>query len=237
VIKTILVDLDETLIHNAYSYYIPQLDAAKLICLDLMWNAPSPAAIIHRATEIQIEQIKQQKKISKENFPLSYVMAYHEFCEKANRAPNNNISSAIVMAAQKYFLEHYSLFPNVKETLSRIKQTKIIVTRGDHDIQLYKIENTNLTPYFEHIEIVDVKNIETYENILKKYNLNPSECAMVGDSVSNDIKPSLAVGMIAFHLVANRDDWETFYLNEDELNLGSNYIPLQKFEELLVHLD
>jgi putative hydrolase of the HAD superfamily len=237
-ITTVLCDLDDTLIPNAYTYYIPQLDAIKLMCVDLLWNAPGPVAIIKRATELQLQEIKEEKKISKQCFSNSYVKVYQEICESVGKAPNTSIISAIVMATQKFFLKEYSIFPYVKETLSQIKQKKILLTRGDTDIQSYKIENTRLTSYFDAIEIVDLKNKETYLSIIEKYQLKPDECCMIGDSVLNDILPALDVGMQAFHVCNSKDDWETNHTNlSNDFKEHLNYVQINQFQEVLKYLD
>jgi putative hydrolase of the HAD superfamily len=237
--STVLIDLDDTLIANAYSYYIPQLDAAKLICIDLLWDAPNPIEIINRATQIQVKDIQEQGRISKECFPISYVKVYEEICAAVGRAPNPNMVSGIATVCQNFFLKEYSLFPFVKETLTRIKQPKILLTRGDEDIQGYKIENVKLGPYFDHIEIVDLKTTQTYRDVMKKYNLDPEKCVMVGDSIKNDIVPALEVGMHGFHLVSHREDWEMSHRETKDTSFLKNpkYKELKSFQELLKYLD
>ena len=196
---TSLIDMDDTLIPNAFTYFQPQLEMAGLIVWDLGIHSPPPIQIINRATESQIKMIKEHGYISKHNFPMSYVDTYIELCKEKNREVNKKISSAIAMAGIKYFREEYKLYDGVIETLTKIRTNnwkKIILTRGDIGVQQYKIDNTNIGKFFDHIEIVASKNKQTYLDTIEKYNLIPEQTIMIGDSLRNDIMPALEVGMI-----------------------------------------
>lgn len=237
-IKTIFVDLDDTLIANAYSYYVPQLDATKMICSDLEEESPHPIDIISRATEIQIQNIQALGYISKICFPQAYIQVYVELCKKRGREPNQNIISAIGVIASKYLLKQYKVFPNVKETLKNITQQKIMVTRGTSDVQDYKIDNADLRKYFDAIEIVPVKNTETYLQLIEKYGLVAQETLMIGDSIRNDIEPALHAGLRAVQIEPGiiEWDWENKLgaLNKNELN---SFHIVKSFPEIVSYLD
>jgi putative hydrolase of the HAD superfamily len=241
-IKSCLIDLDDTLIPNAHTYYLPQLDAAKLICIDLMWNAPYPTTIIKMATDIQLANIKELGYISKVCFPLSYVKVYEELCAQSNKEPNHKIKGAIIDAASKFFLQEYCLFDGVLDTLKAITIPKIMVTRGDLDIQNYKIDNTGLRPYFDHIEIVNIKNTETYLDIVLKYGLDQATTVMIGDSYYNDILPALEAGLHAFKVSSALDsvDWEKEHRNETHEDIPEKfrdkYIKIKNFNEIVNYL-
>ena len=233
--------MDDTLIPNAYSYYVPQLDATKIICLDLMWAAPNPVIIINRACEIQIKDIAKKGGISKECFPMSFIEVYKELCEASSLTPNVAVISAIFDSAQRFFLKEYTVFDNVKETLTKIKLKKIIVTRGDFDIQDYKVDSTRLHNFVDAVEIVRLKSAQTYTDLINKFNLIPEETAMVGDSINNDIIPALEAGLYAFHVNKHQDDWETIHVPSTKKKISGKYtrkvISITTFSEILPHLD
>lgn len=238
----VMIDLDDTLIPNAYSYSIPILDAIKIMTIELMWKAPSPAIIMQRALKLQLANIKAVGRISKTSFAESYIRIYGEICAETGVAPRDAVTSAIFVSCSKFFLEKYSLFEDVKETLSAIKQRKICVTRGDYDIQMYKITNTKLDHYFDEIEIVDLKTEETYANLIKKYNLKPEETIMIGDSLMNDIKPAMAVGLGGIHVTSYSEqigEWENSHVEDDLtlLKLEPRYAQIKTFAEVLKYLD
>jgi len=242
-IKTICFDLDDSLIYNAYAYHLPQLDAARLICIDLMWHSPSPDYLIKRAMEIQLEDIEKSQYVSKQCFPNSWLQVYRESCQKAGRTPNNAILGAILLSTEKYFLPQYHVIEGAKEVLKEIAERdikKICVTRGDFDIQYYKIQSTLLEGYFDDLEIVPIKTTETYCRILDKYKLLPSETAMVGDSLKNDIIPALNAGFKAFHLIEDDStrEWDDPNgLVKIEPLRARNYHPIRTLREVVNYLD
>lgn len=240
----ILCDLDDTLVPNAYSYYAPQLEMAALITWDLGYHSQNPVNIINRATEIQVQAIKDSGYIAKHNFPMSYVDVYIELCKKIEREPNEKIKSAIAMAGIKYFLNEYQIYPGVIDALKKIpkletKWMRIIVTRGDRSVQQYKIDNTQLGPYFDHIKIVDAKTKQTYLDIVNEFDLDPAHTVMVGDSLRNDIIPALEAGLYGFQVVAeNSTDWEKSLGHIGVVDeLANRYFKIKSFPEIIDYLD
>ena len=235
-IKNIFIDLDDTLIPNHYTYHVPQLDATRMICIDLEEFAPPPVQIIELATHYQVENIKELGYISKVCFPASFLRVYKELCAKAGREPNHKIEGAIVASATTYILQQYKLFPGVKETLEAITQRKIMVTRGMQDFQEYKVDNVSLRYFFEAIEAVPQKNKETYENLIKKYNLVPEETLMIGDSFRNDIKPALEAGLKAIHIDSGIINWDWEHSLEEEYHKDYDFPVIKSFSEIVNYL-
>jgi putative hydrolase of the HAD superfamily len=208
-----------------------------------MWHAPSPAVMMKRAIEIQLEDIEKNQCVSKSCFPNSWLQVYRECCEKAGRAPNNAILGAMILTLEKYFLPEYRAYEGAKNVLKEVQERgikKICVTRGDYDIQYYKIQSTLLEGYFDNIEIVPIKNVDTYCQILDKYKLIPDETAMIGDSLKNDIIPALSVGLKAFHLIEDSTlkEWDDPNgLLKVEISHEKNYHPIKSLKEIVDYLD
>ena len=76
----------------------------------------------------------------------------------------------------------------------------MIITKGDLLDQETKIKKSGLGKYFQHIEIVSQKTLESYEKILKKYSVEPSRFMMIGNSLPSDILPVLKLGGSAVHI-------------------------------------
>jgi len=240
---TLLVDLDDTLIANSHTYFQPQLEMAGLICWDLGFNSPPPTTIINQATDLQVQRIKDQGCISKHNFPISYVDTYISMCETLKREPNEKIKSAIAMAGIKYFIENYQIFDGVEETLRKIKEKNewktIIVTRGEVSVQQYKIDITGLGKHFDYTEIVALKNKQTYLDLIRRYNLEPSKTVMVGDSLRNDIIPALEAGIHGIQVNDDEaSDWEKS-LGDISVSpeLANQFYKIKDFTEITDYLD
>jgi len=95
-----------------------------------------------------------------------------------------------------------TLLPHVAEVIptlsSRFKL--LIITKGDLFDQESKIARSGLAEFFHHIEVVSDKTPSAYERILRRYDINPREFIMVGNSLRSDIMPIIAIGGYAVHV-------------------------------------
>jgi putative hydrolase of the HAD superfamily len=57
-----------------------------------------------------------------------------------------------------------------------------------------------LAEYFRHIEVVSDKTPFAYERILRRYDINPREFVMIGNSLRSDIMPVVDIGGYAIHV-------------------------------------
>lgn len=205
---TVFCDMDDTLIPNNYAYYLAGLEATRLILIDLGTDAPNPIEVIQRATHIQAEDTKELGYISEQCFPISYMKAYIQICEKIGKPVNKAMRDAIAIAGMSYILKEYKLYPGIVPALNSISQNKILVTRGNEKVQKLKIEQTNLASHFNHIEIVPIKTKQTFEDLLDKYQLDPKTTIMIGDSIRNDIQPALEAGLHTIHIEHPHVNWD-----------------------------
>ena len=132
-IKNILVDFDDTLIYNSYSYYLPQIDATRVITSALGRLSPGPREIMDLATEWQLNDIKIKGTITKTCFPESYLHTYRNLCAKSKLEPQPGIMGAIVEIASRYMLEEYEIIPGTTETLNKLaldNKNLVMFTKG-----------------------------------------------------------------------------------------------------------
>ncbi len=115
----------------------------------------------------------------------------------------------------------------VTETVEKLSQSYslMIITKGDLLDQQIKLARSGLAKYFKYVEIVSDKTQEAYEAILQKYQINPEQFVMVGNSLRSDILPVIALGgcaiYIPYHLTWVHET--NVVLNPDE----SGYIELE----------
>ncbi|WCN09367.1 HAD family hydrolase [Marinomonas mediterranea] len=76
----------------------------------------------------------------------------------------------------------------------------MIITKGDLLDQEGKVARSKLAKHFDFIEVVSEKNVQTYSELLKRYQIVPSEFLMIGNSVKSDILPVLDLGANAIHV-------------------------------------
>ena len=120
----------------------------------------------------------------------------------SGRIPGNEIQQIIDLG--RWMLNHpVHILDNVEFTLNQLRKsgyTLIIITKGDLFDQETKIARSGLAENFDAIEIVSEKKPEIYQSIFTKYDFDPSETVMIGNSLKSDILPVLAIGGHAVHI-------------------------------------
>lgn len=101
------------------------------------------------------------------------------------------------------------VLPGVKGVLESLKDTyqMMIITKGDLLDQERKLSRSNLTHYFERMEVVSEKNEITYQNLLHHHQISPQNFMMIGNSLKSDVLPVVAIGGIGVHIV-EANTWE-----------------------------
>jgi putative hydrolase of the HAD superfamily len=92
------------------------------------------------------------------------------------------------------------------EDLSRHHQL-VLVTKGDPEEQERKLERSGLRRYFDYVEVVPEKDVDTYHQLVARLGLDPRRTWMVGNSPKSDINPALSAGLNAI-LVPHPMTWE-----------------------------
>ena len=96
------------------------------------------------------------------------------------------------------------LRPHVAETLCKLAPTfpMMIITKGDLLDQTTKVKRSGIANYFSAVEIVNDKTEEAYTRLFEKYDINPRNFLMIGNTIRSDIQPVLALGGTAVHIPA-----------------------------------
>lgn len=120
--------------------------------------------------------------------------------------------------------------PNVLETLSK-QADLMILTKGDLFDQESKIARSGLGHYFKHVEIVSEKNEQTYQRVLQKYNIQPADFLMIGNSLKSDVLPVVHIGGRAIH-IPYEITWAHEQVKDEQLT-GKSFITVGSARELL----
>jgi len=101
-----------------------------------------------------------------------------------------------MLTAKVELLEHAA------ETVAQLAQTDplMLITKGDLLDQEQKIARSGLARFFWQIEIVSAKTRESYQTLLTKHGIAPSQFLMVGNSLRSDILPVLALGGLGVYI-------------------------------------
>lgn len=133
----------------------------------------------------------------------------------------------------KTMLEHpVELLDGVWETVEKLSEQYqlMVITKGDLFHQESKIASSGLADYFQHIEIVSEKNKATYQSILDRYEINPAEFLMVGNSLRSDILPICECQAQAIHIPFHTT-WQHETVEHHQLN-GFEYDEIDNLRQL-----
>ncbi len=126
------------------------------------------------------------------------------------------------------------LLEEVPETLSYLakRHRMILFTKGEPAEQADKVERSGLQEFFDAIEIVAEKNVETYSALVDKHRVVKSHGWMVGNSPRSDINPALRAGLNAV-FVPHPATW---VLENEELQSGTGkLLIIRQFRNLREH--
>jgi putative hydrolase of the HAD superfamily len=116
------------------------------------------------------------------------------------------------------------------ETLSR-SYPLLLITKGDLFDQESKIARSGLSRFFRGIEILSDKTPSVYQEVLKRYEIEPASFLMVGNSLKSDILPVLAIGAQAAYIEYSLC-WEHEKVREPDLQ-GKPFHKLDSLADLL----
>ncbi|MFF3545372.1 HAD family hydrolase [Streptomyces platensis] len=150
------------------------------------------------------------------------------------RAATAEESARIAGWAAAFSGDRVELIPGVAETLAELarRHELLLLTKGDTEEQQRKVTASGLTRHFREVHIVAEKNVATYEELVRAYDLVPGSTWMIGNSPKSDILPARSAGLNAVFIPHDH----TWVLEHDELDpADEKVLRLPAFGELLHH--
>ncbi len=227
-IKVIGFDADDTLWVNETYYREAEEQFAKLL------------SAYETANKIDQELFKKEMENLEmygygiKSFILSMVEAALEI---SNNSASSTVIQEIIDIGKTMINRPVELLGGVEDVLQTLssKYRLILATKGDLLDQERKLENSNLTKYFHHIEVLSDKKEANYSKLLNHLDINPSEFLMVGNSLKSDVLPLVNIKAQAIH-VPYHTTWEHEKVNEADTN-GKIYKTVENISEILQLLD
>ena len=226
-IKTIIFDLDDTLIKTSKLYNQAREEFSSLM-QELGFNREES---LIKLDEVDISHIKEYGFV-KERYPYSLGKTYEYFSQKNGEEINPKVKKKIEELGWQVFRQIPELVDGVYRVLDILskKYFLILATLGDPQVQKKKLQLTNLKKYFSEIYVLRYKSVEEYQNILTEHNLNKKDTWIVGNSVRSDLNPGLKLGINC--ILIPYLSWKF----EEEEPLSENYLQLDSLEEVLNYL-
>lgn len=176
-----------------------------------------------------LSDIDAQQGYGSASFTQSLRQTYQRLAE---RPLSTDDLDYIERLGGKILHQPIELIDGVKETLGYLgrRHHLTLLTRGDHDEQQQKVEQSGLAAYFQQVIIVAKKEIMTYKNLVQAFDLDPAMSWMIGDSPRSDINPALQAGLNAVYIPQS----STWTIEQQELYQISarQLLQLRTFTEL-----
>jgi putative hydrolase of the HAD superfamily len=187
VITTIGFDADDTLWHNETHYHATQKKFLDLLDGD--------EALAKTLTATKIKNLK--------SYGFGIKGTTLSMIETAIAAGASSSTVAQIIEIGHEMLAHpVEIFPHVHETLQALRQDfkLLLITKGDIFEQERKIAASGLADYFEAIDIVSDKNMDTYDRIFTRHGAGPAKSMMIGNSLKSDVIPMIKAGGHGVHV-------------------------------------
>jgi putative hydrolase of the HAD superfamily len=136
---------------------------------------------------------------------------------------------ALLMARLRW--DRLDIIDGVPETLAdlRPRHDLLLLTKGDQEEQVRKIERSGLAELFRRTLVTPEKTEATYRGVVADEGLDARKTWMIGNSPKSDILPAVAAGLRAV-FIAHPHTWrlEVVALPEDDARI----LRVAKFREL-----
>ena len=219
----LLIDADDTLWEN--NIYFEQAIHAFIEFLD--HSSLTPAEV--RAV---IDEFERILGYGSANFTNSLVETYRRLAEKDYREED---IWRVRQFGEQIRSHPLQFLEGVEETLDYLsaRHELILLTKGDRDEQLLKVERSGVERFFREVVIVHEKDVATYRQLLSQLRLDPKETWMTGNSPRSDINPALAAGLNAI-FIPHPHTWHFEHEEVTPIDDG-RLLTLSRFAELRNH--
>ena len=222
--QTLLMDADDTLWEN--NIYFERAIASFISLLDHHEHSAEQIRNVLNACE--------HETISKSGYGLaSFESSLLRCFEKVSGNPASDAHAGQIRSfARSIADQEIELLPGVAETLPILagRHTVILVTKGNAEEQLQKLEQSGVKQHFTAVEVPREKHPEAYKELIARYKLDPTQTWMIGNSPRSDINPAIAAGLHAV-LIHHANTW---VLEHDDLTYPP---PPQQLLELANYAD
>jgi putative hydrolase of the HAD superfamily len=216
----LLIDADDTLWEN--NIYFEQAIHGFIEFLN--HSSLTPAEV--RAV---IDEFERLLGYGSANFTNSLVETYRRLAE--NDLCDEDISR-VRMFGEQIRSHPLQFLDDVEGTLAYLfaRHDLILLTKGDREEQLLKVEQSGVEQFFREVVVVHEKDVATYQQILSQLQLDPQATWMIGNSPRSDINPALAAGLKAVYIPHPH----TWHLEHEEVSPTSDgrLLTLSRFADL-----
>jgi putative hydrolase of the HAD superfamily len=226
--QTLLIDADDTLWEN--NIYFERAIAAFISYLDHRVHTPGEVRERLNACE--------RATIAAHGYGLrSFRRSLIDCFEQLSDGPLTPERHARIVSFTEAIASHeIELLAGVEETLRELalRHRLLLVTKGSPEEQHDKVERSGLRGLFSGIEVPHEKTPAMYRELGARYECDPANTWMIGNSPRSDINPALAAGLNAV-FIPHDHTWVLEHEVVDAPAEPARLLELASFAGLLEH--
>ncbi len=190
--KTLIYDLDDTLVDTSDVYY-----SARTSFLGLMESqgiSSEEALKLFESIDTKNVEIHGHKP---ERYKISMLEAYEAICHRLKAEKSPVVINELERCGNTILEKMPELIQDAIELLrwGHRKYRQVLFTRGIVSLQMQKIHHAHLSEFFDIVKIVGTKNAATLAELIEEIGAECQDCWVVGDSVKSDINPAIELGI------------------------------------------
>ncbi len=222
---TLFLDADDTLWENNIFYEQCIADFVELMAAQ---------GFEREATKHTIEKVERERipvvGYAPEEFARSLAIAYQRLCENHGQLVQDAVLDRVWEIGRAVLEYPMVLLEGVKETLAHLSthHRLLLLTKGDREVQQSKVDRSGLSHFFEAVHIVHEKDADVFRDLVARYELQPQQTWMIGNSPRSDVNPAVEAGINAIY-IPHPDTWK---LELEQVNSTAQVTVLDSFGEL-----
>lgn len=167
------------------------------------------------------------------SFRRSLVACFEQLSDEPITPDRHN---RIVSFANSIAEQEIELLPRVHETLAELhtRHRLILVTKGNHDEQVDKLDRSGLRSFFSGVEVLPEKHDEAYRALAQHHACDAATTWMIGNSPKSDVNPALTAGLHAV-FIPHDFTWVLEHEVIDRPPAGQHLLELATFADLTRH--
>ena len=223
--QTLLIDADDTLWEN--NVYFERAITSFISYLD--HRVHTPEEVRGHLNQVEHATIRAHG-YGLHSFRRSLITCFEQLADEPLTPEKHR---RIESFAQSIADQEIELLPNVASTLADLatRHRLIMVTKGNPEEQIDKLQRSGLAPHFTAVEVLHEKHDHAYRTLASQHGCETNNTWMIGNSPRSDINPALAAGL---HAIFIPHDF-TWVLEHEVVNQppsGQHLLELATFAEL-----
>ncbi len=202
----VVFDLDDTLIRTSATF-----DAAKARFAGLMERQGfAPDEALGLLLDIDLRRVEAEG-FGRSRFPVSMRETYLRLCSRQSVAPRPEIARAAESTGEEVYDTAPVPFDGTHDVLRQLRGEGCrlyLLTKGDPDVQQFRIESASLRGYFDAVHIHPRKSLAELRAVLAEHKLGRGDTWVVGDGIRSDINPAIEEGLLPILVGEKRWQYE-----------------------------